>query len=214
MVSLLYAILDGMQCVPDTLPIVRPATQPARVHWLPATADWAAQLKDWIAQGKQREALPWLVGYRREAWAQALLGEIRWKDEASSHKAFRWFRRAAPRSENQDPVVLRLAQCYERGIGTSVNLFMAWHFYVRAAKALNVESLEALGDLESQGLLLPINRVRAGMWYMVCCALIKDEQRKAAIEDRLSDLVCGGGREAIDRLCDDAWQWLCDYTTE
>ena len=203
-----------MQCVPDTLPIVRRATPPTRVHWLPATADWAAQLKDWIAQGEQGEALPWLVAYRREALAQALLGEIRWKDEASSHKAFRWFRRAAPRSENQDPVVLRLAQCYEKGIGTSVNLFMAWHFYVRAAKALNVESLEALGDLESQGLLLPINRVRAGMWYMVCCALIKDDQRKAAIEDRLSDLVRGGGREAIDRLCDDAWQWLCDYTIE
>ena len=138
MVSLRYAILGGMQCVPEALPIVRPATRPARVHWLPATDHWAAELKDWIAQGKQREALPWLVAYRREAWAQALLGEIRWKDEASSHKAFRWFRRAAPRSENQDPVVLRLAQCYEKGIGTSVNLFMAWHFYVRAAKALGV----------------------------------------------------------------------------
>lgn len=203
-----------MDFFPDTPPIVRPPTLTAGVHELPLADPWIARLKDWISQGKQLEALSWLVTYRREAWAQAILGEIRWQGENSSRKAFRWFRRAAPRAENHEPVVSRLAECYAKGIGTPVNLFMARHFYLRAAKALNVDALEALGDIEAQGLILPINRVRAGMWYVVCCALINDEKRKASIEERMSDLICLHGPETVGEAFDRGWQWLCDYTTE
>jgi TPR repeat protein len=185
-----------------------------RVHRLPARGSWFPKLQDWITQGREQDALPWLLPYRRESWAQALLGEIRWKNPNTAHKAFRWFKRAAPWRDDGDPVVLLLAQCYAHGIGTPVNLFMARRVYLRAANALQIEALVALGDIEAQGLLIPINRVRAGSWYAVAVMLIKDAQYKEAIEDRMVELIWRLPREDFDRVFDDALQWWAEHSTE
>ena len=207
-------MMGSMQCVPDTLPVVRPSMPSGRVHRLPARGSWFPKLQDWITQGREQDALPWLLPYRRESWAQALLGKIRWKNPNTAHKAFRWFKRAAPWRDDGDPVVLRLAQCYAKGIGTPVNLFMARRVYLRAANALQIEALVALGDIEAQGLLIPINRVRAGSWYAVAAMLIKDAQYKEAIEDRMVELIWRLPREDFDRVFDDALQWWAEHSTE
>jgi hypothetical protein len=86
--------------------------------------------------------------------------------------------------------------------------------YLRAANALQIEALVALGDIEAQGLLIPINRVRAGSWYAVSVMLIKDAQYKEAIEDRMVELIWRLPREDFDRVFDDALQWWAEHSTE
>ncbi len=207
-------MLGAMNCVPDVPPVVRSPTSKARVHWFPVNPMWEATLKSWVDSGRYSEAIPWLLPFRRQPWAQFLLGEIRLRNPETAHKAFGWFRQAAPSSDDGDPVVLRLAQCYAEGIGTPVNLFMARSLYLRAANALQIEALVALGDIEAQGLLIPINRVRAGIWYAVSIMLIKDAQYKEEIEYRMVELIWRLPREDFDRVFDYALQWWAEHSTE
>lgn len=203
-----------MNCFPDIPPVVRPASARARIHQLPLRPGWVEQFKAWVDDGREHDAIPWLMRYRRHAWAQALLGEIRFKTPRKARKAFGWFQRAAPRCSGEHPAVLRLAQCYAQGVGVAVNPFMARHWYLHAARGEVAEAFEALGDLEAGGLVHPINRLRAAMWYAISGIQLKDKQRADEVQTKMLDLVWvyqePKRTQVLDRCFDDALQWMAD----
>jgi TPR repeat protein len=203
-----------MYCVPDTPPVVRLPAGRARVHWLPVNQRWLATLETWVHSGRYSEAIPWLLPFRKQPWAQALLGEIRFKDPATARKAFRWFKRAAPQSAGDHPAVLRLAQCYQLGIGVAVNPFMARHWYLRAARCEVAEAFEPLGDIEADGVLHPINRLRAAMWCAIGCAQLEDKDRVDQLQHKMLELLWTHPEpertRAIDRCFDEGLQWMAD----
>lgn len=203
-----------MEFAPDAPPIVRPPQRKARVHWLPLPVEWRGALRSWITQGRDQDAVAMLLPFRSEPWAQALLGEVRWKDERKRRKAFAWFRRAASDCADDDPVLVRLGWCYAHGIGTSKNPLLAWRWFKRAAVAEVHDALEALADLEATELLWPVNRVRASMWLAICSSVVKDEQRSKELQNKLFDVSYGLSSAEIDWIFDGGLQWMADNWTE
>jgi len=207
-------MLGAMYCFPDTPPVVRPPDGKARIRLLPVNQSWEATLKSWVDSGRHSEAIPWLVRFRRQPWAQALLGEIRLRDPETAHKAFAWFRRAAPHSAGDHPAVLGLARCYQLGIGVAANPVMARHWYLRAARCEVAEAFEPLGDIETAGVLRPINCVRAGMWYAIGCATLEDKDRVGELQNKTWELFWTRPDHdrgcAIGRCFDDGLKWMAD----
>jgi TPR repeat protein len=207
-------MLGAMYCVQDTPPVVRPPAGKARVHWLPVNQSWEATLKAWVDSYLYSEAIPWLLPSRRQPWAQALLGEIRLRDPETAHKAFAWLKRAASQCAGNHPAVLRLARCYQQGIGVAANAFMARHWYLRAARCEVAEAFEPLGDIEANGFLHPVNRVRAGMWYAIGCAQLEDKDRVGELQNKMLELLWiypePERSRAIDRCFDNGLQWMAD----
>lgn len=203
-----------MECLPDHLPAVRPRQVTASVYWLPAPAHWVATLRSWVETGKTEAALPWLIRYRREAWAQRVLGDIRWRDPSNAHKAFRWLRHAVCACEDDDVEVVRLGTCYAKGIGTQRNPVMAWYWLRRAAQASVAEAVEALGEIESADLLIPANRIRATMWFAICCTMISDQKHSEHLQEKMFELAKDLSARETDWIFDCGWKWMVDNWTE
>jgi TPR repeat protein len=204
--------MDSQQ---DSQPATAPIRPNARVHWIAPSARWIETLGIWVSAGRTKEALPWLLAYRRNAWAQLLIGDVRWQSAGKSKKALGWYQRAYLDSDEHGLIALRLARCYAKGIGTQVNPLLAHRWYLIAARLEIPEIFEGLGDLEASGLLQPINRLRACMWFAICCMLLKDEGHTDRVQDKMMDLLWDlphdQRTEVLNKAFDDAMQWAADH---
>ncbi|MFM8736511.1 MAG: hypothetical protein ACKOGB_02195 [Betaproteobacteria bacterium] len=172
-----------------------------------------AHLERFFEMAQQRhtaKVMEGLLPYWRNPDALWLMANALYDDPAFRHRALRWLLRAMRGRPPLDPMTFKIADCYTNGWGTPVNLLRAYEWLLIPARAGSPEAMFELGLLELAGLSVPINHIRAAMWFNLTAAISEDPHLLDRAQAQREALVPHVSWEEAIKSYDMGIAWLRD----
>jgi TPR repeat protein len=170
-----------------------------------------AHLERYFELAQQRytaKVIEGLLPYWRNPDAFWLMANALYDDPTFRHRALRWLLRAQRGRHPRDPMTLKIADCYASGHGTPVNLLRAYEWLLIPARAGSPEAMFKLGLLELAGLSVPVNHLRAAMWFNLTAAISEDPELLDRAQAQREALVPHVSWEEAIKSVDMGLQWL------